>query len=155
MGETAALLQNLIQPSLRHIHQSTDSRQKACKPRPYRAIEDFPMAIFQQNLPASLRFGPSAPQENRGLPVTDRRPYLVSTPPRKTVASTKPTATSTRQFLALFPHESEDARITGATRSLYRRLLALNLPRPSVRSETSVDARDYELRFKLIDSRIA
>ena len=30
--------------------------------------------------------------------------------------------------LSLFPHESEDARLTGETRSLYRRLLALNLP---------------------------
>jgi hypothetical protein len=30
--------------------------------------------------------------------------------------------------LSLFPHESEDARLTGETRSLFRRLLALNLP---------------------------
>ena len=29
------------------------------------------MAIFQQSLPASVRFGSPAPQENRGTPVTD------------------------------------------------------------------------------------
>jgi hypothetical protein len=109
------------------------------------------MAIFQQNLPASLRFGPSVPQETRGLPATDRRPYLVTNPPRRTVAPTRQTA-STRQFFALFPHESEDARITGTTRSLYRRLLALNLPRPVVRAESS-DVT--EMRFTGIDSRIA
>jgi hypothetical protein len=112
------------------------------------------MAIFQQNLPASLRFGSQAPQDNRGGPA-DRRPYLVNIPPRKTVAPTRPTVANTRQFLALFPHESEDARLTGATRSLYRRLLALNLPRP-VRAEVSADLRDVtEVRFKLVDSRIA
>jgi hypothetical protein len=29
---------------------------------------------------------------------------------------------------ALFAHESEDAHLTGSTRSLFRRLLALNFP---------------------------
>jgi hypothetical protein len=69
--------------------------------------------------------------ENRGQASPDRRPYLVT---RKSVSTTQ-------QYMALFPHESEDARITGTTRSLYRRLLALNLPR--------VDARDAR-----IDTRI-
>jgi hypothetical protein len=109
------------------------------------------MAIFQQNLPASVRFGPPAPQENRGVPAADRRPYLVTVPQRKTAAATRQPLSSTRQFLALFPHESEDARLTGATRSLYRRLLALNLPR--------VDASELqdvtELRIKVVDTRIA
>ena len=114
------------------------------------------MAIFQQNLPASIRLGPPAPQENRGTPATDRRPYLVTVPPRKTVGSTKQPVASTRQFLALFPHESEDARLTGATRSLYRRLLALNLPGPCSRTEPGSELREVtEVRFKLIDSRIA
>jgi hypothetical protein len=113
------------------------------------------MAIFQQNLPASLRFGPPAAPENRGIPATDRRPYLVTVPPRKPVASVRRTV-ATSQYLALFPHESEDARLTGATRSLYRRLLALNLPRPSARSEVSADLRDVtEVRFKMVDTRIA
>jgi hypothetical protein len=114
------------------------------------------MAIFQQNLPASLRFGPPAAPENRGVPATDRRPYLVTVPPRKPVASVRRTVASTSQYLALFPHESEDARLTGATRSLYRRLLALNLPRPSGRVEVSADLRDVtEVRYKAVDTRIA
>ena len=114
------------------------------------------MAIFQQNLPASLRFGPPVPQENRGVPATDRRPYLVTGPLRRPVTSTRKTVATASQYLALFPHESEDARLTGATRSLYRRLLALNLPRPSVRSEVSAERRDVtEVRFKPIDTRIA
>ncbi|HTC76212.1 MAG TPA: hypothetical protein VK684_11590 [Edaphobacter sp.] len=108
------------------------------------------MAIFQQNLPASLRFGPPAAPENRGIPSTDRRPYLVAVPPRRPVTSTRRTVATTSQYLALFPHESEDARLTGATRSLYRRLLALNLPRPSS------DQRDVtEVRFKVVDTKIA
>ncbi len=114
------------------------------------------MAIFQQNLPASIRLGSPGPQENRGVPATDRRPYLVTVPPRKTVAPTKPTVATTRQFLALFPHESEDARLTGATRSLYRRLLALNLPGTSGRTEIASELREVsEVRFKLVDARIA
>jgi hypothetical protein len=114
------------------------------------------MAIFQQNLPASVRFGPPAAPENRGIPATDRRPYLVTVPPRRPVTSTRKTVSTTSQFLALFPHEAEDARLTGATRSLYRRLLALNLPRPSVRTEASAELRDVtEVRFKSVDTRIA
>ena len=109
------------------------------------------MAIQQQNLPASVLFGP--PQQDRGAS-TDRRPYLVTVPPRKTITSTRQTVASTRQFLALFPHESEDARLTGATRSLYRRLLALNLPRPAARVEAA-EVRETETRFTLADSRIA
>jgi hypothetical protein len=100
------------------------------------------MAIFQQNLPASLRFGTPTPQENRGLPALDRRPYLLNVPPRKSPNSNRQPVNATRQFLALFPHESEDARITGATRSLYRRLLALNLPRPVARAEIPSDLPD-------------
>ena len=114
------------------------------------------MAFFQQNLPASVRLGPPGPQENRGLPMTDRRPYLVTVPPRRSAAPARQTVATTRQFFALFPHESEDARITGATRSLYRRLLALNLPHPSVRSETALDPRETtKVRPTLADTRIA
>ncbi|MCU1248718.1 MAG: hypothetical protein JWQ49_1747 [Edaphobacter sp.] len=114
------------------------------------------MAIFQQNLPSSLRFGPPAPPESRGIPSTDRRPYLVTVPPRRPVTSTRRTVATASQYLALFPHESEDARLTGATRSLYRRLLALNLPRPVARAEISAELRDVtEVRFKVVDSKIA
>jgi hypothetical protein len=98
------------------------------------------MAIFQQTLPASLRSGLTEAQENRGIPAADRRPYLIAIPPRRPVVSVRQSvASTTRQFFTLFPHESEDARITGATRSLYRRLLALNLPHPSTRGEASAD----------------
>jgi hypothetical protein len=86
------------------------------------------MAPFKQTLPASLRSGSLTAREDLGHPASDRRPYLITIPTRKP-------ATSPRQQ-ALFPHESEDARITGSTRSLYRRLLALNLPRAEARIET-------------------
>jgi hypothetical protein len=113
------------------------------------------MAIFQQNLPASLRFGPPDPQVNRGVPATDRRPYLVTVPPRRPITSTRRTVASTSQYLALFPHESEDARLTGATRSLYRRLLALNLPRSS-RTEVAPELRDVtEVKFSVVGAKIA
>jgi hypothetical protein len=88
------------------------------------------MAIFKQTLPASLRSGSSFMHENRGQASPDRRPYLVT---RKSVSTTQ-------QYMALFPHESEDARITGTTRSLYRRLLALNLPGSDAR-DARIDTR--------------
>jgi hypothetical protein len=112
------------------------------------------MAIFQQNLPASLRVAPPAPQENRDGQTADRRPYLVDVPSRRIFAQTRKTVTSTRQFLALFPHEPEDARITGTTRSLYRRLLALNLPRTSARADATTEMQG-ESRFTLVDIKIA
>ena len=109
------------------------------------------MATFQQNLTPSLR-GSSSPPENRVNLAPDRRPYLVTGPPRRPVVSATQSVVTTRQFLALFPHESEDARITGTTRSLYRRLLALNLPN----SYASMEAREAtELRFTVVGSRIA
>ena len=112
------------------------------------------MANFQ-NLPASVRLGPAVPQENRGIPATDRRPYLVPVPPRRSIVAARQTVATTRQFFPLFPHESEDARITGTTRSLYRRLLALNLPRPVARVEAT-DLREVsEVRFTVVDTRIA
>jgi hypothetical protein len=114
------------------------------------------MAIFQQNIPASVRLGSPAPQENRGVPATDRRPYLVTPAPRRNAIPNRPTAATTSQYLALFPHESEDARLTGATRSLYRRLLALNLPRTAVRIEDTTDVQSVaEVRLMLVDTRIA
>ena len=79
------------------------------------------MAILK-TVHADSRSGPVASPE-ASAKGSDLRPYLV-TPGRK--------------FLALFPHESEDARITGETRSLFRRLLALNIPRASVVSVAEV-----------------
>lgn len=113
------------------------------------------MVIFQQNLPASVRLGSPAPQENRGSPTTDRRPYLVTPPPRRNARANRPTVSNTSQYLSLFPHEAEDARLTGATRSLYRRLLALNLPRTAVGTDNSTGVREVsEVRLVLVDSHI-
>src|ERR1700722_8862490 len=91
------------------------------------------MSSFSQTFPASLRSRSVASPESGGAPVVDRRPYLIPVPARKPAAST-------RQYLSLFPHESEDARLTGATRSLYRRLLALNLPGRIARPATTYAA---------------
>src|ERR1700753_50283 len=94
-----------------------------------------------QTLPSSLRSGSLGTPENSGLPNPDRRPHLVTLPIRK------PTA-STQRYLSLFPHESEDARRTGATRSLYRRLLALNLPRQAASIEAPIAPREVrEIRL--------
>lgn len=115
------------------------------------------MAIFQQTLPASLRSDTTDVQDYRSVPAADRRPYLIAIPVRKPVASVRQSvASTTRQFFTLYPHESEDARITGATRSLYRRLLALNFPRTSVNAEAFMDLQNgTEVRFSLTSSRIA
>jgi hypothetical protein len=110
------------------------------------------MATFQQNLSASHRGGSSSSLESRGIPAPDRRPYLVTPPRRKPVASATQSVATTRQFFALYPHEAEDARITGATRSLYRRLLALNLP---CTDEAVLTREITEIRFNVIGSRSA
>jgi hypothetical protein len=98
------------------------------------------MSSFSQTFPSSLRSRAAVAPESGRAPVPDRRPYLIPVPPRKP-------ATSTRQYLSLFPHESEDARLTGATRSLYRRLLALNLPRPAA---TSLEAESAPQEMKIL-----
>ncbi len=67
----------------------------------------------------------------RGPRASEARPYLVPVQQRKP-------AQTTRRYLDLFPHESEDARLTGETRSLYRRLLALNLPTAASASAAAI-----------------
>jgi hypothetical protein len=84
----------------------------------------------------SVTPGPVAivPPANRGSFILDPRPYLVPGKDRKPVRAAQ-------RYPGLFPHEPEDARITGTTRSLYRRLLALNLPgRSMAPSATSASA---------------
>lgn len=110
------------------------------------------MATFKQTIPASLRADSLVARDHRSGTVPDRRPYLV------TPAQRKPVPPSNRQQLALFPHESEDARLTGSTRSLYRRLLALNLPRADARIEVSSRRLPHEitdLRTSITGARIA
>jgi hypothetical protein len=99
------------------------------------------MPNLLQTLPASLRSGSATASENPGSAKPDRRPYLV--PVRKPAAST-------RKYLSLFPHESEDARLTGATRSLYRRLLALNLPRPVAAQVIPIAREVREMRASVV-----
>jgi len=116
MGEASRSLPQITAIQLRPSHTHRTALKKA-KTSPI----EGPMATVQQTSPASLRSAYPASRENRGSFAADPRPYLV------TIQHRKP-AIPAQQYLALFPHESEDARLTGATRSLYRRLLALNLP---------------------------
>jgi len=84
------------------------------------------MALLPKFPPSSLR-----PDVSLGSGVSttrspEPRPYLIAGAFRRTDIG------SSRSFesrsIPLFPHEAEDARLTGSTRSLFRRLLALNLP---------------------------
>jgi len=77
------------------------------------------MSILQTS-PAYLRQGGTVTNQHRGSLSPQSRPYLITGQKKK--------AAPAKQATVLFPHESEDARLTGCTRSLYRRLLALNLP---------------------------
>jgi hypothetical protein len=79
------------------------------------------MAFPTKIPPATDRSGPSFTRANYRSP----QPYLIPTQRRSFVASTLP----------LFPHESEDACLTGSTRSLYRRVLGLNVLTDATRIE--------------------
>ncbi len=78
------------------------------------------MATLQTHLPASLRSTPPNRHANSGNPTEAARPYLIA-------GRRGRTAMVGKTAFELLPKESEDAKITGATRSLDRRLLALNL----------------------------
>jgi hypothetical protein len=82
------------------------------------------MAFLPKLPPSSLR-----PDASLGSGVVktrspEPRPYLIPGTFRRTDTA----KTFEGRTIPLFPHESEDARLTGSTRSLFRRLLALNLP---------------------------
>ena len=95
-----------------------------------------------QTSPASLRGSSPAINQRRSSFTAQSRPYLLTGYKRKTTSPVQ-------SPLSLFPHESEDARLTGSTRSLYRRLLALNLPDSSARIQA------YSETTLLSDSKIA
>lgn len=78
------------------------------------------MATLPTHTPASLRNTSPTPPATSGRIHEALRPYLIAGRKERT-----PSVGRTA-FVAL-PKESEDARITGSTRSLDRRLLALNL----------------------------
>ncbi len=95
------------------------------------------MAILQTHIPASLRSTIPSRNANPGNLTEASRPYLIAGRKGRTPSVGK------TAFLAL-PKESEDARITGATRSLDRRLLALNL-RGSQMSERPMPMTDIRI----------
>jgi hypothetical protein len=75
------------------------------------------MSMLRNTLPASLRVP---------VPVQSRSAY-----PQKstlTVGVEVRAISMTKSDFSRLPQEPEDARLTGATRSLNRRLLALNVP---------------------------
>ncbi len=81
------------------------------------------MVAREQQLPsAALRSDRSNSRANE-ISSVSVRPYLV---PFTSTKMNRSGRNATATFLAL-PRESEDARITGSTRSLDRRLLALNM----------------------------
>lgn len=78
------------------------------------------MNLLPKIPPSSVRSGsPVTPAPGTRSP--EPRLYFIGTAIRQSPSPARP-------VLPLFPHESEDARLTGETRSLFRRLLALNLP---------------------------
>ena len=90
------------------------------------------MATLPDYQPESTRSGSALSRSNYSSRSPEPpRAYLVQ-PRRPGTPLTKDKA-----FLPLFPHESEDARLTGSTRSLYRRLLALNLPKAPPQKEAA------------------
>ncbi|HEY8996270.1 MAG TPA: hypothetical protein VIM60_00145 [Edaphobacter sp.] len=86
--------------------------------------------------PSSLR-PTKLPPVLRTPSASENRPYLVSTLRRREIFSDGMRTLITDRSLTLFAHESEDARLTGSTRSLFRRLLALNLPNSAVAEVTA------------------
>ena len=103
------------------------------------------MNTLPKSVPSSVRTGSVDSRAHQATRGTEPRPYLVAAQQRR--------GAPLQRALPLFPHESEDARLTGTTRSLYRRLLALNLPaegqRIPVVSEKHVETIAASVRTKL------
>lgn len=92
------------------------------------------MATPQSQTPASVRDGSVSRRLISGSLNQSSRPYLIAGRKERT-ASVGKTA-----FVPL-PNEGEDARITGSTRSLDRRLLALNLDPQARKSQRGTQSR--------------
>jgi len=82
----------------------------------------------------------------------EARPYLVSALRRREAYTDGMRIVLAERSVTLFAHESEDAKLTGSTRSLYRRLLALNLPTSSA---IDVTAAKPSASAKKFPSRVA
>lgn len=79
------------------------------------------MALLPKYPPAFERSSSSASSRpSQSSAATYHPPYLLALKSKRSVKIEE-------RNLPLFPHESEDARITGSTRSLYRRVLGLNV----------------------------
>jgi hypothetical protein len=78
------------------------------------------MAIPPKYPPVSERLVSSASRANYLNVAAYSQPYLVT-------SHDQCTSKTVGRYLPLFPHEPEDARLTGCTRSLYRRVLGLNV----------------------------
>jgi len=100
------------------------------------------MNILPKIPPSSVRSGSSLPPAI-GTRSPEPRLYFIGTGIKQSVASAKP-------VLPLFPHESEDARLTGETRSLFRRLLALNLPVVMTESVSTLSVQRAEASIEKI-----
>lgn len=105
------------------------------------------MATLSKVPPSSLR-NDSQMASHAG----EHRPYLVPAAIRRTDSSSGVQTLVSTHTSALFEHESEDARLTGSTRSLYRRLLALNLP---TRSAEAGDLKPAAVEKASFPSRTA
>jgi hypothetical protein len=88
------------------------------------------MPLLPKLPPSSLRPHPSLTSGAFNTRSPEQRPYLVSASFRRTEAPGMRSVET--RTITLFPHEAEDARLTGSTRSLFRRLLALNLPMANI-----------------------
>lgn len=78
------------------------------------------MASMSRGLPGSVRLPAEKSRFAANLMGRLQRPVLIAGSEARTVALSK-------SKFARLPQEPEDARLTGVTRSLHRRLLALNL----------------------------
>jgi hypothetical protein len=95
------------------LSSSDPSERPAC-------VEEVLMSLSNNAIPASLRRPLASSRSAQGLSMFGPKPFLVA----KTEAYGESLGKS--RFMRM-PQESEDAKITGATRSLERRLLALNV----------------------------
>ena len=96
------------------------------------------MALLTHTVPASLRMPFEPSRFAQGLMGRSQRPTII--PTMISGPAARAAALSKHRFARL-PHEPEDARMTGVTRSLHRRLLALNISGSLMRHDVLADSR--------------
>ncbi len=79
------------------------------------------MTPMRNAVPASVRRPVESSRFAQGLMQRAQKSTLIAGPEARALSLAK-------SRFARLPHEPEDARITGVTRSLNRRLMALNIP---------------------------